>query len=249
MDTMKLLIADGNEEFRQALSEALQGSYYVRSCRTGREALSLLRSFGPDILVLNLILPEMDGISLLENALARGIRPMVLATTRLTNEYIMESVTRLGVDYVMKRPCDIPSTVARIRDLSHRIAAPIITVPDPKTQVTNLLLSLGIPTKLKGYNLLRESILLMAKDPDQAITKELYPAAAAICGCDKGRVERAIRSIINAGWKRRDDKIWQMYFPTGPDGTVPRPTNGAFITRLADSLQLNQREAAAASGE
>ncbi len=249
MDTLKLLIADGNEEFRLALAEALQGTYYVRSCCTGREALSLLRSFGPDVLVLNLILPEMDGISLLENALACGIHPMVLATTRLTNDYIMESVTRLGVDYVMKRPCDIPSTVARVRDLSRHIAPPILSVPDPRAQVTNLLLSLGIPTKLKGYPLLREAILLMAKDPDQAITKELYPSVAAACGCNKDRVERGIRSIINAGWMRRDDRIWQQYFRPGPDGVIHRPSNGEFITRLAESLMLSQWESGAASGE
>jgi len=245
MDTLKLLIADGNEEFRQALAEALQGAYYVRSYRSGKEALSLLRSFAPDVLVLNLILPEMDGISLLENATACGIRPMVLATSRLTNDYIVESVTRLGVDYLMLRPCDIPSTVARIRDLSRRLNPPLITQPDPKTQVSNLLLSLGIPTRLKGYQLAREAILIMARNPDLAITKELYPAVAAVCGGDKDHVERSIRSAVATAWANRDDRIWQLYFTPGPDGTIRRPTNGTFITRLADSLQLSQANLAA----
>lgn len=239
MDTLKLLIADGNEEFRTALHEALQSIYYVRTCCTGKEALALLRSFGPDILVLNLILPEMDGISLLENAAACGIRPMVLATTRLQNEYIMESVTRLGVDYVMMRPCDIPSTVTRIRDLSRRLNPPLIAHPDPQTYVSNVLLSLSVPTRLKGYNQAREAILLMAKNPDMAITKELYPAVAAICGGDSDHVERTIRSAIATAWLHRDERIWQLYFQPEPDGTMKRPTNGAFITRLAESLRLS----------
>lgn len=242
MDTLKLLIADGNEEFRTALADALHGIYYVRTCCTGREALAQLRSFGPDILVVNLMLQEIDGISLLESAVQDGIRPMVLATTAYQNAYILDSAARLGVDYVMMRPCEIPPTVARIRDLSRRLNPPLISVPDPQTQVTNLLLSLGIPTRLKGYNQARESILRMAKNPDMAITKELYPAVATVCGGDWKHVERTIRSAIAVAWRHRDERIWQMYFPPGPDGTYKRPSNGTFITRLAECLRLSWNE-------
>lgn len=240
MDALKLLIADDNEDFRQALADALQGAYFVRTCRTGRETLSLLHSYRPDVLVLNLMLPEMDGISLLENAARSGIRPMVLATTRLDNDYVIESVSRLGVEYLMRRPCDIPSTVARIRDLSRRLNPPLITAPDPMAQVSNLLLSLSVPTRLSGYALAREAILLKARNPKYAITKELYPAVADVCGCERDHVERCIRTAINIAWKHRDDRIWQLYFHPEPDGTIRRPTNGAFISRLADSLQLSQ---------
>jgi len=244
MEALKLLIADDNEEFRQALADALQGMYYIRTCRTGREALSLLRSFGPDVLVLNLMLPEMDGISLLENAVRSGIRPMVLATTRLDNDYVVESASRLGVEYLMRRPCDVPSTVTRIRDLSRRLKPPLVTQPDPRSQVSNLLLALNVPTRLNGYTLVREAILIKARNPQYAITKELYPAVAAACRCQKEHVERSIRSAINIAWKRRDEQIWQAYFHPEPDGTIRRPTNGAFITRLADSLRLSQADPA-----
>ena len=240
MDTLKLLIADDNEEFRQALADALRGAYRIRTCRTGKEALALLHSDHPDVLVLNLILPEMDGISLLENAARSGIRPMVLATTRLDNDYVIESVTRLGVEYLMRRPCDIPSTVARIRDLSRRLEPPQVTPPDPVTQVSNLLLSLNVPTRLSGYALAREAILIKARNPKFAITKELYPAVAEACGCDRDHVERCIRTAINVAYMHRDDRIWQLYFPPGPDGMIPRPSNGTFISRLADSLQLSR---------
>ena len=242
MDMLKLLIADGNEDFRNALSEALTGQYYVRSCVTGREALELLRSYGPDVLVLNLLLPEIDGISLLEQAVREGIRPMVLVTTRYQNEYVMEAVTRLGVGYVMMRPCEIPATVARIRDLSSRLNPPLFSVPDPQTQVSNLLLNLGIPTRLKGYQQAREAILKMAANPDLTITKELYPAVAAVCGGDWKHVERTIRSAVSIAWEKRDERVWQQFFPAGPDGTVSKPSNGEFITRLAESLRLSQME-------
>lgn len=238
MDALKLLIADGNEEFRLALAEALQGAYYVRCCQTGKEALELLRAYSPDVLVLDLMLPELDGISLLQAAVAAGIRPMVLATTPFLNPYVLEASEKLGVGYMMRKPCDIRATVARISDLSQRLLPPLISQPDPRTHVSNLLLSLGIPTKLHGYAYLREAILLMAKDPGQSITKELYPRVSALCRCEPKHVERSSRNAIESAWTHRDDRIWQLYFPPGPDGIIPRPSNGAFISRLADSLHL-----------
>lgn len=145
MDAMKLLIADGNEEFRRALAAELQGAYHVRCCGDGKEALSLLRSFVPDVLVLDLMLPELDGISLLQSAASAGLCPMVL-----------------------------------------------------------------------------------------------YPAVGAVFGCKGTHVERSIRSAIDTAWKQRDDRVWQRYFRVGSDGVIPRPSNAAFISRLADALRLNQ---------
>lgn len=240
MDALKLLIADGNEEFRIALAEALQGSYYVRSCTNGKEALELLRSYSPEVFVLDLMLPELDGISLLQAAAASGICPMVLATSRFINDYVLEMTEQLGVGYLMVKPCDVRATVARISDLSRNLRPPLLAQPDPRTHVTNLLLSLGLPTKLRGYAYLREAILLMAKNPDQSITKELYPAVSVVCGCKAGHVERSIRNAIETAWNHRDDRVWQLYFQPGLDGVIPRPTNAAFISRLADSLRLNQ---------
>jgi hypothetical protein len=109
-----------------------------------------------------------------------------------------------------------------------------------KTPIPKLIISLGIPTKLKGYAQLREAILLIAKNRDQSITKELYPAVAAICGDTGKNIERSIRTAIEKGWLRRDDRIWQMYFPPGPDGIISRPSNAEFISRLADSILLQQ---------
>ncbi|MGM9548994.1 MAG: sporulation initiation factor Spo0A C-terminal domain-containing protein [Faecousia sp.] len=240
MDALKLLIADGNEEFRQALAEELKGAYYVRCCSDGKEALALLRSFAPDVFVLDLMLPELDGISLLQSAAASGIRPTVLVTSRFFNDYVHESMETLGVGYMMRKPCDIPATAARIGDLSRHLRPPLVPPPDPKTHVSNLLLSLGIATKLRGYIYLREAVLLMAKNPGQSITKELYPSVGAICGCKGTHVERSIRSAIETAWKQQDSRVWQLYFRPGPDGVISRPSNAAFISRLADALRISQ---------
>jgi len=240
MDSRKLLIADGSEEFRSALADTLQGAYCIRVCGDGQEALSMLRSFHPDILVLDLMVPGLDGISLLHAAAADGISPTVLATTRFLTEYISESIDRLGISYVMSKPCDIQATADRIGDLTQRIRKPLVSIPDPRTRISNTLVSLGIPTKLRGYTYLREAILLMSRDPDQAITKVLYPAVGNICGSNKDQVERSIRSAIEKAWLNRDDRVWQLYFPPGPDGIIPKPSNAVFISRLADHLILQQ---------
>ena len=240
MDPLKLLIADANEDFAQALAEQLRGAYYVRRCEDGKQALSLLRSFAPDVLVVDLMLPELDGISLLQTAAAEGLCPMVLAVSRFTSDYVQQAMEALSVGYFMRKPCDITATAARIADLSQRLRPPLVTQPDPRTHVSNLLISLGIPTKLRGYAYLREAVLLMTKKPDQSITKELYPAVAALCGCRCTHVERSIRSAIETAWMHRDDRLWQLYFHPAPDGIIPRPSNAAFISRLADALRLNQ---------
>ena len=181
------------------------------------------------------------------NALTMSLKSSLEYKYRPTVKYEVQlfrsgegSLGELSVGYMMRKPCDIPATAARIGDLSRHIRAPLVTPPDPQTQVTNLLLSLNIPSKLRGYAYLREAIPRMMKDPDQPITKVLYPAVGAVFGCKGTHVERSIRSAIDTAWKQRDDRVWQRYFRVGSDGVIPRPSNAAFISRLADALRLNQ---------
>lgn len=241
MERLKLLIAEGTEDFRIALADALRGVYTLRECDDGVKALELMRAFRPDVVVLDLMLPGLDGITLLQRAVAAELHPVVLATTRFHNDYVVEAAQTLGVAYIMVKPCDVRAIVARLADLSQRIHPPVFARPDPKTYVSNVLLSLGVPTKLKGYGYLREAILLMAQDPTQSITKVLYPGVAAIYKKENVRieakhVERSIRSAIEKAWDRRDEALWRMYFAPDGGGSLRRPSNGAFISRLSDSL-------------
>ncbi len=174
----------------------------------------------------------------MQSAAAAGIRPVVLATTRFVSDYVMEAVDRLGVGYLMVKPCDVTATVNRLGDLSQRIRQPLLSPADPRTHVSNTLMALGIPTKLRGYGYLREAILLMAQRPDQSITKELYPDVGVRCGCTGVHVERSIRSAIATAWKKRDEKIWRQFFQPDGEGVLQRPSNGEFISRLADGLML-----------
>jgi len=238
VETLTLLIADCSDDFRNSLESALQGNYRVHTCRSGREALELLKTVTPDILIMDLMLPELDGISLLQALNNSGIRPTVLATTRLVNDYVVSTTTRLGVDYLMVKPCSVQAIVNRVRDLSKQKPRPVLSAPDSKTHVSNLLVSLGIPTKLRGYAYLREAVLLMVENPMQSITKELYPAIARKFGTSSSKVERAIRHAIEVAWSRgRVDTLNKAF---GCCVALPgeKPTNGEFIALIADKLSM-----------
>lgn len=236
MDTQRLLIADGTEEFRNELTDSLRGCYQIRSSGEGREALEILRAFSPDILVLDLMLPGLDGISVLQLAAREIHPPVVLATTCFISSYVLESVQKLGVGYLMVKPCDVDAAAMRVEELSERGRAGRLQCPRPKMTVSNQLLSLGVPTKLRGYSCLREAVQIMAKNPTQSVTKELYPAVAERCSGNTRQVERSIRTAIQAAWENRDERIWRQYFQPDLDGRIPRPTNAAFISRLAESM-------------
>lgn len=236
MEQRKLLISEGNAEFSAMLVRHLQGAYQIRTASEGRQTLDVILSYRPDILVLDMMLPGLDGISILQAAAAAGVRPMVLATTRFASDYVLETLSRLGVGYLMMKPCDVKATVNRIADLSQQLRAPVLAHPDPRTAASNLVLNMGVRTKLKGYMYLREAIPMALKNPGMSLTKELYPEVGKVFGVNAEQVERAIRGAVRSAWEQRDEQVWRMYFQPGSNGTVPRPTNGAFITRLADCL-------------
>ena len=235
MDTPELLIADSNEDFCLALAQALGERYRVRCCGTGKDALDILRRERCDVLVLDLMLPEMDGITLLQTIVEEGICPMTLVVTRFINEYVLETLSQLGVGYLMRKPCEAAAAVTRILELRSCIHLPA-PMHDPRVFVSGLLHSLGVATRHDGYTYLREAILLISGDPYQTATKELYPKVAAMFGCRGEQVERSIRNALIIAWKNRDERVWQQFFPTGNG----RPTNMEFITCLAESLYLNR---------
>ncbi len=241
MDRPKLLIADSNPEFRKALHQALSGISTVRSCGTGTQALEQLHSFRPDILVVDLMLPEIDGISLLHRAAEADLHPAVLATSLFTSPYVTAALARLEVDYVLPKPCNIDSMVCHIRDMASQLRPMTITQADLQSASVNLLLALGFSTKLDGFGYLQAALPLFAQDPEQAITKELYTAVGKLYHKDARQVERSIRNAIEIAWRNRVEENWANFLPCGPGGRVPKPTNGYFISLMATYL-ANQME-------
>lgn len=231
MERPKLLIADNNEEFRLALARLLQSRYDVRTCCTGGEALAILHQDHWDVLVLDVMLPEVDGITLLERITEDGIRPKVLLLTSLTTDYILRAAERLGVGYIMLKSCEVQAAAARIFDLNQTLNPPA-RKQDPEVIVSDLLTSMQFAPKLKGFDYLKPAIALLEQDRKQPITKVLYPAVAEICSCESGHVERSIRHAIEKTWDRRDVQVWEHYFP----GLTKRPANAVFLARMAEAL-------------
>ena len=238
----KLLIADESAETACALAELFRGSCQVRTCSDGDEARKQLSGFRPDVLLLDLMLPGYDGLSLLQWAREQGIEPQVIATTRFCSDYVVQTVQSLGVRYLMRKPCSVSALAARVSDMLRNSPVRKETARTPETGIRDLLMALGIPGKLRGSTYLRYAVPLFAGDPLQSVTKHLYPAVAKCCACEASHVERSIRSAIEAAWKNRDDNIWRLYFPADETGSVKKPTNGAFIARLAQCLEKQQEK-------
>lgn len=224
MDAPMLLIADSDPEFCQALTEALDGRFPVHCCCGGREALSLLRSLSPDILVLDLMLPELDGITVLQLSQEDGLHPRVLALTSIENRYIADSADRLGIDYTMRKPCEVSAVALRLEDL--------LTWED-RRYIQGLLAHLGFSKDHDALRFLPDAVAMMHDNPRQSVTKELYPAVGkrSVPRESAAKVEKDIRSAINLAWEQRDKALWEKYVPPGP-----KPTNRKFLLYMAQAL-------------
>ena len=233
---LKLLIADGVEAFRLALADNLRDRYQVRVCQEGKDTLETILSFQPDLLVLDLLLPGLDGVTILQRAAEAGVKPVVLATTGLRTDYIFEAAARAKISYLMVKPCDVEAATTRLLELTEGLAEPTLTRPDLRTEVSNLLLTLGVPTNLRGYGYLRDAILAEIHQPGQQLTKALYPDVGKPYGATGSQVERSIRDAVSKAWMRRSNGIWSQYFPMDAVGDIPKPSNAVFICTLADRL-------------
>lgn len=236
----KILIADSTVEFCKRVRDALCKIYQIEICHDPKRALELVRTFQPDIMLADLMMPGMDGLTLLEAIRSAGFYPQILATTRYECDYSYQCLNDLGVRYLMVKPCNVSATVSRLADMCKRLECR--TQDDPMEEAQKLLLLLGARTKLCGYTCLRCALVTMMQDPTQQITKELYPKVAKICGGTAERVERAIRGVIVDAWKRRDECLWQMYFPASRNGKIACPSNKDFLTKIAACLSRKQCE-------
>lgn len=240
MKLQKLLLADTSPEFCAALGQMLAGEYELRVCRDGLEALELLGEFRPDVLVTDLALPGLDGLSLLRTAAALTHRPALLATTRISTPFIQEVIGQIGVDYMMLKPCDIRSLAERVRDLS-QCDGGHVCAPVQRNALSSLLLSLNVPAGRRGYTYLEIVIELYRQDPNRSLTKDLYPTAGRVNQSNGPAVERTIRSVIEDAWKDRDEAVWRLYFPVSRSGMVAKPTNRAFIAAVAAALGIQEQ--------
>ena len=228
----KLLIADASEEFCETLSEIVGDSFDIRLCSEGNRALELMKSFQPDIVFLDMSLPGLDGIAILEATISAGINPVVLAGVSHFSDYMCISLSKLGVAFAIRRPYAPAMVADRLADIyeeSNRIHVNVSMAEDP---IGAVLAEMGFRTKRSGYACLCAALEIAWKEPGQAITKSIYPAVAAKCGGTHTRVEKAIRDAIRQAWNNRNNRIWHRYFPAHC-GRNECPKNNEFLTEVA----------------
>jgi len=251
-----VLIADGAEKFCNALTAALGrsgGFQVVGTVGDGEQAIRLIGERKPDILVLDMMLSKQDGISVLKAVAAMGKRPVTLATSAFLTEYVSSAAASLGVKYLMLKPCDMTALVERLEEIrggeSPRTSAVRrLDKTGIESLVTGIIHEIGVPAHIKGYQYLREAIIIAVNDMDviNAITKVLYPQVAKTFGTTPSRVERAIRHAIEVAWDRGDLDTLQRFFGYTVSNTKGKPTNSEFIALIADKLQLQLKSAEAA---
>jgi len=253
----KVLIADPNEDFRTLLSDVLISEpdmEVVGTTGDGVRALEMVVQSNPDVLISDVVLTGIDGLSVLEKVsqLPESARPVPIIVTGFSSEHSMYAALSFGAAFFIQKPCDTAVLVSRIR-----LAAGTAKLPSPsqsfrnqkpeqslESVVTDIIHEIGIPAHIKGYQYLREAIILAIDDMDiiNAVTKVLYPSVAKRFGTTPSRVERAIRHAIEVAWDRGDVDTLQNFFGYTVSGVKGKPTNSEFIAMIADRLSLERKE-------
>ena len=231
----KLLIADSSEEFALVLAGSMRASFQAECCTSGDQVPDLLRSLRPDLLLLDLMMPGLDGLDILRIVRDEQLCRCVIVTSAFASDYVLQALQELPVDYFFRKPCSLSSITDRILDLAARIG-PGQAAPDPHCAISSILLALSIPTHKKGFRYARSCILLLAENPDRQITKEVYPEVAREFATSTTAVEKAIRSAIDSAWECHNPAVWRQYFLPAAGGQIPRPTNTQFLSRIADVI-------------
>lgn len=252
---IKVLVADAGEEFRRILVEQLEseaGIEVVGATGDGEEALRLTESAAPDVLVMDLVLTQMDGVDVLQALAKREERPKVLVLSGFARGSVAELAAATGADYYMLKPCRLTAVAERVRQLAALRDTEDSGDGDERSGklenvVTSIIHEIGVPAHIKGYQYLREAIIIAVGDMDviNAVTKILYPEVAKRFGTTASRVERAIRHAIEVAWDRGDLDTLQRFFGYTVSNTKGKPTNSEFIALIADKLQLQLKSAEA----
>ena len=252
-----VIIADNTEEFCSSLSAALQradGFQILGTANDGEQAIRLVTEKKPDVLVLDLMLAKKDGLSVLKALSGMDRKPVTLATSRFVTDFVASAAANLGVRYLMVKPCDMSALVERLEEIrggesQRQTSIPSRSQNSIETMVTGIIHEIGVPAHIKGYQYLREAIIIAVNDMDviNAITKVLYPQVAKTFQTTPSRVERAIRHAIEVAWDRGDLDTLQRFFGYTVSNTKGKPTNSEFIALIADKLQLQLKSSEVAN--
>ena len=270
---IRVLIADDNKDFCDIVRRYLDKQddmEVIGIASDGIDALEMIINIQPEVVILDIIMPHIDGLGVLERLRNSKIEkmPKIIILSAVGQDKITQRAIALGADYYFVKPFDMEVFVKRIRELTFGVVAdiepPVFAVNQAsqtfaaspvkagysnrsslESDITNIIHEIGVPAHIKGYHYLREAILMVINNMDLlgGITKELYPMIAEKFNTTPSRVERAIRHAIEVAWNRgRIETINKIFGYTIHD-EKGKPTNGEFIAMIADRLRLKAQSA------
>ncbi len=251
----RVLVADDNREFVGLLKEYLlkqEGIVEVLTSFNGTETLEAIEKYEPDVVVLDIIMPHLDGIGVLEKLNTNSLpkRPKVIMLTAFGHESMTHRAVELGADYYILKPFDLEVLITRIKQLLEGTPSQGPTSSGNASirsrkldvEVTNIIHQMGVPAHVKGYQYLRDAILAVINEVNLlgAVTKELYPMIAEKYSTTPSRVERAIRHAIELAWDRGNIEMMNRFFGYTINIERGKPTNSEFIAMVADKLRIGK---------
>ena len=271
-EKIRVLIADDNIEFAMTLHGYLEKEEemeVVGMAKDGNEAYTMIIEKQPDVVLLDVIMPHLDGLGVLEqiNAMNLSNPPICIMLSAVGQDKITQKAISLGAQYYVVKPFDINLLIKRIKELKHYVPSvnkvSNLAIREVKTQyidipeedqrseeglealVTNMIHEVGVPAHIKGYQYLREAIMMVINDIDiiNQITKQLYPEIAQKYHTTPSRVERAIRHAIEVAWGRGEPAVVESIFGYTVSAARGKPTNSEFIAMISDKLRIELKTA------
>lgn len=252
-EKIRVAVADDNREFMNVVEEYFREQpdiEIVGMAYNGEEILKILAEKEADVVILDNIMPHLDGIGVLEAINASSMkRPKIIMLTAFGQENVTQRIVELGADYYVLKPFNMEILTSRIRQLAGTISqqrplvAQAIKAHPIDMEITNIIREIGIPAHIKGYQYLRDAIIMIVNEMELlgAVTKVLYPLIAEKYMTTPSRVERAIRHAIEVAWSRGNIDMINKIFGYTVKLEKGKPTNSEFMAMIADKLRLEMR--------
>ena len=264
-EKISILIADDNADFARTLTnyiEKEEDMQVVGLAKDGNEAVSMIKNVQPDIAILDVIMPHLDGIGVLERLNSNDSlkNTTVIVLSAIGQDAITQRSIMLGAEYYMVKPFELELLYKRIKEVKQGMLEPVksnvrrMTIQNSfesvsketlESSITEIIHEVGVPAHIKGYQYIREAIILAVNNMEviNSVTKQLYPTLARKFKTTPSRVERAIRHAIEVAWARGEMDVNNKVFGNTISASKGKPTNSEFIAMIADKLRLEMKSA------
>ena len=249
-NNLKVLLTGDGSEFGKNCANILRtyGCDVVLVPKDGKNVLSKINNDSIDVVVMDAFMANLDALGVITEISDDETRPLIMIMSSTDNQRFEQEILSAGADYYFLKPFDINILAQRISQLTgwtknENCAINHNSTNDLQVTVSEIMHQIGVPAHIKGYQYLREAIVLSINDREMmsSVTKVLYPTVAKMYSTTASRVERAIRHAIEVAWDRGDVEVLSSYFGYTIQSTRGKPTNSEFIAMISDKLRLRMK--------